>query len=667
MKRGTKTAVFLFAFVILLSSFAFAADTATITLTQPLKSTYNLGDTISPTFLVVSSTPLEGDFYASLICNNNTINFCNNGVSLGIGGQHTYECILRLSKSKLGGSQGTCVIKATVGTYYGLSDEFKISNLLTISGVMQKSTFDSGENVPISGKVTRETGENARGFIQANIDTNSINQNISQLGAIENGNFAMNISLPSDTKAGDYILNLNAYEVDVNGFETNTGNVQYNISVRQVPTNLELTFENKELNPGSSLKVKATLHDQTGVPINSTVFITIKDSADKILEEKEVNTDEFMEYSVASDTPPAEWKVYAVSNKLTSEDTFLIKIKESIKVSIMNKTIQITNDGNVFYNKTLLVKVEDNPLNIGVSLDVGQSKKYVLTAPNGQYIVKVLTNDGNEVSETMSLTGNVIGIKELSAGSLTTFAWILVILILLAVAFIFFKKLRKKPFYGRKIFQKREPKPLPVMRENSIVTPVNRAEVSLSIKGNKEDVSIVGIRIRDLRDLKRGSTADTIRKIISNAENSKAVMYENNDYLLFIFAPSRTRTMKNEKSALEFAESAQKILLEHNRMFNQKLDFGISLENGALISKVEDGVFKFMGMGTLMTSVKRIASLSREEVLLSNQINDSLRVSIKAEKEVRDGVPVFILGSIKKEDEAAKKFINKFLNRQDKE
>ena len=74
-----------------------------------------------------------------------------------------------------------------------------------------------------------------------------------------------------------------------------------------------------------------------------------------------------------------------------------------------------------------------------------------------------------------------------------------------------------------------------------------------------------------------------------------------------------------------------------------------------------------MTLGSLMGSAKRIASLSNEEVLLSEKINDMVRVHIKSEKDIRDGTPVFILGTIKREDEDAKKFINKFMERQRRE
>jgi hypothetical protein len=665
MKRGIKRGLFILVFMILLTSFI----SAEIIFTQQVKSVYNLGDTVFSPITVKTLNQISGIIEINLVCNGSEINFYKNGINLVAGGEDNFDSRLVLIKNNIGGSKGTCRIKAITNSEYALSNEFKISNELNIIGSLEKEVYDSGENMGVRGKVTKETGENSNGLIEVSIETNDINQNITQLGALTDGNFELNVSLPSNIKAGSYIVNIKAYEKDTDGLVTNSGNAKYNLSINQVPTNIEIVFENKQVDAGSSVIIKAILHDQTGDPINTSIFITIKDSTNKILEEKEVKMGDSLVYPIAQGTAPAEWKIFALSQKLTAEDTFLIKTKESIAVQIVNKTIQITNNGNVFYNKTVLVKVEDNPLNLQVSLDIGETKKYILTAPKGEYTVKILANEGEEVSETMSLTGRAIGIKE-QGSTLTILAWILIILVILVAGFILFRKLKRKRFSGfsfkKEKFQNKGENPLPVMNENAIITPVNKAELSLSIKGEKQEASVVGLKIKNLREfrVRKGSCSDTLKQVISLAEDNKAVTYENNDYLLFLLAPTKTRTMKNERTALDLAQEIQSILMNHNRMFNQKMEYGISLNKGAIVAKIENKLFKFMGIGSLIGVSKKIASLSDGEVLLSEEMNNLLRVNIKSDKETREGVPVYILGSVKKEDEATKKFINKFMERQ---
>ncbi len=659
MKRGI-TALIL---IVLLSSFI----SADIIFNEQIKPVYSIGDRVFVPVTIKSIKDISGIFQMDLICNGTPINFYKNGVKLFSGEEKSMDSSLVLIKEIIGNNDGSCKIKAIIGEEYALSNEFKISNLLIIEGGLEKTEFDSGEGIRIAGKVVKENGENSDGLIEAKIIRNEGNEDIIQFGTITSGAFDMNISLPANLRAGTYFIEMKAFEKDSNGITTNSGSINYNISVRQVPTNLELIFENKEMMPSTSLKVKAILHDQSGDQINSTAFLTIKDSSDKIIEQKEVNTDEFLDYPIKFNEPPAEWKVFAASNKLTAEDNFKIKEKELINVEIINKTILVTNTGNILYNKTLLIKIGDTPLNIQITLDVGESKKYLLSAPNGEYKVKVITGDENEIDEVMSLTGNVVGIKELSGSSLGIFIWIILILGLLIAAFIMFKKVYKKPFFGHRIFNKKESKKTIPIMNNLTVKTGDKAELSLSIKGEKQDASIICLKIKNLKEMrsKRGSISEAITKIIDLAEESKASTYENQDYLFFIFAPVKTRTFKNERAALDLAGKIQKILSEHNRMFNQKTDFGISLNYGAIIAKLEKDAFKFMSIGTLISVAKRVASLSQGEILLSEKINDLLRMQqVKTEKEMREGISVFIVKGIKIEDEATKKFINRFMERQ---
>jgi hypothetical protein len=195
----------------------------------------------------------------------------------------------------------------------------------------------------------------------------------------------------------------------------------------------------------------------------------------------------------------------------------------------------------------------------------------------------------------------------------------------------------------------------------------NKAELSLSIReGEKQEASVICLRIKNLKDMKsqKGSVSETIKKTIDLAEENKAVTYESMDYLFFMFAPAKTRTFKNEKTALEIAERVESMLKEHNKMFNQKMDFGISLNYGTIVGKLENRIFKFMAMGTWITLARKIASLSKGEVLLSDKMNDLLRLNIRTEKQMKEGISVFSVKEIKRENEEAKKFIDRFLKRQ---
>jgi len=658
--KGGIIALFL---MILLAGFI----SADMMFVNSVNSIYNLGDTINMPVTIKTLTDVSGTLELNLICNGTSVNFYKNGVNLDAGVEKTFDSSLLLINNVIGISRGICKIKADLDGAYILTDSFKISDALILSGELAKTTFNPGEGVEISGKAVKENGANSEGFIQAVIAVDGGSKNITQLDAVTNGAYSMNISLPSDLAAGSYLILLKTFEKDSDGLVTNSGYLSYWISVNQVPANLELILENKEVLPGESVKVKGILHDQTGEEINSTVTITIKNSQAKVLEQKEIETGTVFSYLITSSDSPAEWFVYGISNKLTSEDTFTIGTKEEVSVEITNKTIWVTNIGNVLYNKTILVKVDNNPLNIDVNLNVGESKKYVVSAPDGEYDVSVMTNNGTATSGIMSLTGDAINIKEISWTSVGIGAWIFLIVVLFIVIFVMIKKIYKKPSFGRVNNNKvKEVKKVPTIKDNQIINDGNKAEISLSIKGDKQEASMVCIKIKRLQELKtkNSSIPETLKKIIDLAEEKKAMIYENVDYISLILAPARTRTFKNEVAALDLAEEVGGILSEHNRKFNQKVEFGISLNSGTIVGKMENGKFKFMSMGTLVTVSRKIASLAKSEVLLSENMNNLLRLNARTEKSVREGISVYSIKEIKRENEETKKFIDRFMNRQ---
>jgi len=662
MKRGITI------LVLIISLISFSS--AEIIFIQPLDSAYNLGDSISVPVTIKTLSEVSGIFQMNLICNATETNFYTTGIKLKAGEEISLvDPNLVLIRGIISSNKGECRIKAILNSESVLTSTFKISDSLVISGNLEKTEFDAGEGVLITGKVTRETGENSNGFIEVNVLTSDVNQQISQIGTITDGSFSVNLSLPADLKAQNYFIEVKAYEKDSEGVITNNGVSQYSIYVKQVPTNLELVLGEKEIMPGTSLIINAILHDQTGEPINSTIFITVKDSTEKIIEQKEMNIGEIFALPIKSNQPPEEWIIDAVSSELTSEEKFRIKENMEADIQIINKTIVVTNIGNVLYNKTILVRVGDSPLNIEVALEVGESKKYVVNAPDGEYNVRISEGD-KEVNEIMSLTGKTIGIKEASGFSFGVAFWILLILVLGFVAFFFFKKIYQKPFFGRMHKEKGERfKPMAIGEGMKMIPKTgSRAELSLSIKeGEKQDASVVCLKIKDLKDMhsRKSRVSETIQKIIEMAEDNKAVIYENQNYIFFILTPVRTRTLKNEKAALDLAEKIKYLLEEHNRMFNQKVEFGISLNYGAIVGKQEGDLFKFMSMGSLVTASKKIAYLATEEILLSDKINDLLRLHTRTEKSIRDGVPVFSIKEIKKDtDEATKKFISRFMERQ---
>lgn len=654
-------------FVVLFVSFA----SAEIIINSQLEEVYNLGDIINVPVKISAEANINNYFFTHLICNGNMIEISKNPLVLSVGEEHKGIYPVPFTKIFIGESRGECKIKFSVeGEDPELTNDFKISDLITLQITSEKTEFNPEETILIKGEAIKENGDNANGFIRLEImlDTGSINQ----LETINNGFFTINISLPEDMKAGQYKVKLDAYERNSMGETTNQGFADYSILIKQVPTNLEVVFENSEVEPGTNLKVKAILHDQTGEKIESSTIITIKDEDNTILEQTEKLTDDFLEFPIVYNEPPAEWVVVAVSNKLTGEAIFKIKEKEAVKVELINKTITLTNVGNVLYNKSVLIRIENESLNIDVFLGIDENQKYVLTAPEGEYRIEILTDEGNLITGSATLTGKTVNVQKASGKAMTlvrySAVWIFMIAVLGFVAFIIFKKGYKRSFFGYIYSKKKEKSKAIPLRKKSIINTKSKAELSLSIKGDKQNASVVCFKIKNIKEIEstKSNAGETLQKIVDFAEEKKAVVYENQENLFFILAPIKTRTFKNEKAAIEISQKMTGVLIEYNKLAKQKIEFGISLNYGTIIAKQEKDVMKFMSMGTLITTAKKIASFSEKEILLSEKINDRLRAQVKTEKHIREKTSFFTIKEMKNTEEHTK-FIRSFISRLEKD
>ena len=669
IKRG----IFLLILAIFLSSFA----SAEIIFHDQPNSVYNLGDALTISATVKSLVSATDVLYMDLICEGQSVNFYKNGVSLSSGEEKKVEASLIFTKNLIGEIKGKCKVKGTFKGDSVLTNEFSVSDKITIIPESNNTIFTPGVPALIKGSALNENGDPANGFIDLKVvEGESIL--LSKHNTINNGFFSMSIIFPEEIKAGRYLLELSAYEEEPGesiNEKTNLGFTAYNIDVTQVPTSLEIILD-KEVVPGTNAKIKAVLHDQTGKNIASLAKITIKDDKKGIIAQTEKATDEYLEIPIAYNQKASVWEVRAEFNSLTAESTFLIQEKKDVNISLVNNTLTITNVGNVPYNDAVTIKIGDKILFVETGLDVDESKKYKLTAPDGEYQISVLKEGGDELILSSFLTGRVINAKEKKGiRGLFSFAWIFIILILGYVTYLFFNKQRKKSFFGfmPSLFAKKE-KPMMMagielpLKNSSNLKSKSPLIVSLSIKGTQQKTTAVCLHIKNLREIQKtkGDTEKILQRAIDFAEDNKAMTYENQEYLFFVLAPLKTKTFKNETNALKIAQGIKNSLTEQNRLFKQKINFGISINNGQIIIKKEGELAKFTSLGKFIGNSKRLTSFG-EEIIFSKEVAEALKTEIKAEQ-INNESDAYHIKEIKKYGTPEnKKYVDDLVRKWDRE
>lgn len=644
---------------------------------QPL-DVYNFGDIIETTIKLTTTSGIYGFLDISLICDNYENRLPKEEVNLAANKEFSIDKQVFLINKFAKGASGNCDIRAFLEDdpqNIIHSSKFVISNSLKVDSKPDKSEFKPGDNVVINGKVTKENGKEVNGFFNLTAffgDGKNSNFN----GQVTNGDFSAKVTLPKDFSAGKHLIKIDFYELDPLGEKTNTGVSNYDINVIQVPTSLEIVFDNTEVEPGTNLKVKGILHDQTGEKINSRVILTLKDGKDKILEQVDKNTDEFLEYPVPYNEPPSTWHVLGVSQKITGDSSFRVLEKADVDVQIINSTLMVKNMGNVPYDKILTVNIGSDSIEINPELGVDETKKYSINAPDGNYQLEVLANDESKITGNVALTGKSVSVKEQSGFDFLVrypLSWIFLIAILGFVSYLLYRDGIKKTFFGKMSSLNKEIK-MPVLggkKESEAIYDENKntAQMSISMSGDKQSSTIVCLKVKNERELgkKIESTDETIGKIKNLAEEKGAYVYGTHDSIFFIWAPVATKTFNNEMNAIETAEEIANALNAHNRLFKQKIEFGISVNNGDIVAKKEKENLKFMGLGNFINQSKKIASASNSEVYLDKKVRGKVMSSIKTEK-VREGdIDAYSIKEIKKDQDEHKKFISSFIKRLEKE
>jgi hypothetical protein len=658
--------IFSVIFLILLVSIV----SADVIITQKPNEVYSLGDTLNIPIKVTSTKNIATLFTIDLICNGVETEVLREYMVLSAGEEAERNPKVPLMESFIGRPQGKCVLKATLGTEsFKLSDGFEISDYIGIEIREQKSEANPGEIIVLEGDATKINEETVNGIGELRIiqDNETI---LEKINTIKNGYFYFNFSLPSDSRAGKYLVRLEIYEKDLSEQKTNKGFVNYNLLITQVPTSLEIVFDEKNVEPGTDLKVKTILHDQTGVPIDAMSIITIKNEEGDIIDQINQETNEFLEFPIEYNEPAAEWKVMALSNRLTSESFFNVIEKEDIEINLVNRTITISNKGNVPYcNKSVLVKIGNESANVDLCLEVDQEQEYILTAPEGEYEVEIISDGEEKITKSVLLTGRAIDVKEVSNKGFVRhpLVWIFLIAVLGFVAFLFVKKGYKKNFIGYITRGKKKGEGAPLVK-GSLLNARNKANLSLSIKGDKQNVSVVCLKIKNLKEIgsKKGSVEESLQRIVNMVEERKGYIYENNDNLFFIFAPVNTKTFSNERTAVEVAQKIHSALTEGNRLYKDKIHFGIGLNYGTIVAKKDGDIMEFMSMGTLITIAKKTASLSKGEILLGDKMNDKLRAEVRTEKQVHGNTTVYSIKEVKTKGDH-KNFLSNFVHRLEKE
>lgn len=646
--------------LIILAIFLISAVSAEMWFIIPPEPIYNLGDNLE---FSVSISRTREQLKAELSCDDKT-----EIIFLKYMENETFIDIMQpLTKEFLKNFTGRCKIIAEYGGSVIKSQYFRISDVVHVKTEIDRLNYPPEEEVIIRGEAEKENTQLLNGFFDIFIEK----INLSITGPVKAGKFEVNFTFPADTPADSYSINITVYEKK-NEEITNAGEARVNVNVKPVPKKLDIALASQNIKPGNDLEFKIMLYDQSGKTMEGEASFLIEDSEGNSFLKALTKIDKSESFFVEKNLSFGYYKIKAYSSGVYGEREFYVEENEEVDFKIINETLHIRNIGNVEYNKAIQVKINEIVEIINEGLALGEEKRYQLKAPDGNYDIFITDGKNSVLSEGAALTGSAVNVKELGGSFFARnkfLAWLFLIIIMGMFVFTIARKALKKKFVlsekpegaGKiikgggviKVEKKEEGKKVSIVREP------REAEHSLVLKGQKQDTALICLKIKN----ELSNTAkQNIEKILGQAHDKKAVIYKSGNCSLILFSPTVTRTFKNHVPAVKTALDIAKTLKEYNSRASDKIDFGIAVHSGDIVSSLQDNKLKFTGLGNTLTLAKKLAGISNQNVLLSKELHSKTMQDIRADKTEKEGTEAFTVNKIMN-TQGNKIFIQDFLKR----
>lgn len=638
--------------VIVFMLFLVPAVSAEIMISQPA-SVYNLGDDMVFNVTLRPQSATNDFLVLNLVCNGVSSELHKEAYNLGKGETKELLFNLRLDSVIVGDLHGSCVINANYGLENKDSQGFTLSREILVIANPSNTFFDPGESVVISGRAMKKNGAELDGFVE--VGSSELGISVSQ--PVNHGNFSVNIDLPAKASAKGYVLNVRAYEKDSNGIVINEGNATVGFNVNQIVSKLDVALSSSSINSGEELLYSVVMLDQDGQEITGDANAVIYSPSGKVFSEGIIRSDDADSIKTETNYTPGAWKISVQKGELKGEKIFYINELKNASFVLDEDYLIVKNTGNVPYEKSIEIIIGNVSSVKNIKLDVGESKKFLLKAPDGRYNIKVKDGTGERAIGSSFLTGRAISVKEgtLNIAKATSFlVWFFLILLFCGMAFVGYKRVSKKKYIGR------EPIMAKLNDKSSKVIPIVQKENSPA--SGREVCSVVNINLKNLDRLRNseGAAAETIRKVLEKAKDMKAKLQIDGNFRAIVFSPSLTKKKENIMSAINYAQMAEKMFNEHNRKYGQKIDFGIGVHQGEMIAENKGGKTEFTSVGNVSLVARKLSDNSQGNVLMSGEVHRKTLGKIKVERIPEKG---WQLNSISNR-EIHSDFIKGFLKRQ---
>lgn len=168
--------------------------------------------------------------------------------------------------------------------------------------------------------------------------------------------------------------------------------------------------------PGEEVIFKIVLYDDNNKQIEGEINYVVQNYYTEVVKEGFVSSGKEISFKLLDNAVKGPWEISASYKDISAPRTlFNVEELEKVSIQLEGDNLIITNIGNApIYDKKILIYIGSQDQTASISLEKGQTKKIRLTAPDGDYDIRVVEGSDNVIEfKGIGLTGNVIGLERI--------------------------------------------------------------------------------------------------------------------------------------------------------------------------------------------------------------------------------------------------------------
>lgn len=567
----------------------FPAISAEIIIDDTFDSEYSYGDLIEANFSLEKQVDSSGYLEAVLDCNKGDLLVSKRYLQVEANEKEIFDLEFPANV------EGECVFEVSFGSESESSEEFSVSDDISIDFSMSSRSVFPGESVSINGTARKANGQ----FLDGTIKIFS-EELVDRIFEVDDGRFEASFEIPQDSPSGKITFFIEAIERNYDEEVINSGKVNFNVDVESEPTTIEVVAV-ESVEPPENLSMSFRLLDQGGKLIgNETILLKVFDPLKEIVSERTFSSDDNYVYFFDADSLRGAWDFNFYHGSVFSKKQIFVGENPQVSALVVYDSgisyLRVTNEGNVPYSGVVLVELENSDgveeIGVNVDLGVGESVDEKLEF-NGDYN---LSFQGESLG-AFTLSGASVGLDlDLSESSYWGFFIVVFVFVLGFVGYKgrgriagFIKKRRERKAKKKKSKSKE-------VKKEDLYTETFKTK-SLGFSGDKAFIVF----------FRTDSFLDELTTIASRyGWNFRKV----NERVHFILLYSKDQDV--EKKIFSFVNDSRNFLKD------KRVRFSISIHSDRLTRKPEF-LKEFSTVG------KRLLDYSKGEVLASKNFFDSVR------------------------------------------